>query len=146
MKKVYPDNILEKNITSSKENHFIDPKHFPVMIRLLWTGPKSSLFEKKIGNAVRVAYYAAKVYYVYSTNRAFNPPKDKLSTPSMSNIIYLYECRRCESQYVGKTTQNLVARIKHVSRHLFRKRPTDRRPRSVVDLQNRPKTLIFLRQ
>ena len=38
----------------------------------------------------------------------------------MSNIIYLRECRRCESQYVGKTTQNLIARIKqYVPRHLL---------------------------
>ena len=117
----YPDNVLEKYITRSKsENRFIGPQRCPVMIHLPWTGPKSSLFEKKISSAVRVAYFAAKVHFIYSTNRAFNLPKDKLPTPSMSNIIYLYECRRCESQYVGKTTQNLIARIKqHVPRHLL---------------------------
>ena len=133
--------MLEKDITSSKlENRFIGPNCCPVMIHLLWTGPKSSLFEKKISSAVCVAYFAAKVHFIFSTKRVFNLPKDKLPIPSISKIIYLYECRHCESQYVGKTTQILIALItQHIPRHLLPQTTDGPQPRSVVDLQNSPK-------
>ena len=141
LKNRYPDNVLEKYITSSKsEKRFIGPQRCPVKIHLPWTGPKSSLFEKKISSAVHVAYFAAKVHFIYSTNRAFN--LHKLPTPSISNIIYLYECRRCESQYVGKTAKNLIARIKqHVPRHLLpqtadgpQTKKRGRPPKSTIDV------------
>ena len=39
-------------------------------------------------------------------------------------IVYLYECRHCESRYVGRTLQRLEDRVKqHVPRHLLN--PTD---------------------
>ena len=45
--------------------------------------------------------------------------KDRLPTTSISNLIYLFECRQCKSQYVGKTSQRLGDRVKqHVPRRL----------------------------
>ena len=54
------------------------------------------------------------------TTRAFSLPKDRLSTLSQSNLIYLYECRNCGKRYVGRTEQRLADRIdQHVPKHII---------------------------
>ena len=48
-----------------------------------------------------------------------SPSKGQIAYPSVSNVIYLFECRHCEGRYVGKTAKRLGERIKqHVPRHL----------------------------
>ena len=118
----YPGNVLDKYITATPQtmDRFIGPSRCPVTIRLPWMGNKAGLFEKKIRDAVRGAYFATKLYFVYSTARAFGRVKDRLPTPSMSNVVYKFECQHCGSWYVGRTSQHLSARIKqHVPRHLL---------------------------
>ena len=57
---------------------------------------------------------------VYTTFCAFQLQKDHLPTPMMSSVIDNFEWRQCGSQYVGRTTQHLQARIKqHVPRYLM---------------------------
>ena len=90
-----------------------------MIIRLPWVGSISTHLERKIRTSVRLAYFSVQVYAVYHTSRAFVLPKDKLPTPSLSNVLYFFECRHCESRYVGKTTRHLSDRIKqHVPKHL----------------------------
>ena len=118
----YPGHVLDKHLTLCPSNSappFIGPKRCPIFIRLPWIGPLSGVFEKRISDAVRLAYYAVQVRVAYRTSRAFSLPKDRLPTPSLSNIIYLFECRPCNSRYVGKTSQHFGERIKqHVPKHL----------------------------
>ena len=37
--------------------------------------------------------------------------KDNIPTPLMSSLVYQYNCNRCNSIYVGKTTRHLATRI-----------------------------------
>ena len=77
-----------------------------------------------------MACYAVRLRVVYRTLRAFSLPKDKLPTHSLSNVVYLYECRQCESRYVGRTTQHLSERMKqHVPKHLVESSPDATAPR-----------------
>lgn len=117
----YPGHIVDRYVTPTVSNpdHFIGPKPCPVILQLPWIGKKSDLLQRKANNAVRLAYFAVKVRAIFQTSKMFSLPKDALPTQSISNVIYLYECRQCESQYVGKTTQHLGERMKqHVPRHL----------------------------
>ena len=127
----YPENVIEKNITSYDYVHrtFIGPDRCPVYIRLPWLGSRpAALLEKKIKDSVRVAYYAAKICFVYNTTRAFRLLKDRLSTHFSSNVIYEFECQECDTRYVGRTSQHLIARIKqHVPRYLLPSAPKDKR-------------------
>ena len=118
----YPGHVLEKYLIPNAlpDTPFIGPKRCPVIIRLPWLGSRSANFEQKISKAVRQAYFAVEVRMIYQTSRAFSLPKDVLPTPSLSNIVYQYECRHCGSRYVGKTSQHFSERIKqHVPKHLL---------------------------
>ena len=119
----YPESIIERNITSQPYTRpaFIGPSRCPAFIRLPWLGTRPAmLLEKKIKEAVRTAYFAAKVLFVYTTTRAFRLPKDRLPTQFSSNVIYEFECLECNSRYVGRTSQHLIARVKqHVPRYLL---------------------------
>ena len=122
----YSGHVLDKYIqlTVSSRPKFIGPECCPVVIRLPWIGDQTSVFEKRINDAVRMAYYAGRVRVVYRTSCAFSLPKDKLPTHSLSNEVYLYECRQCESRYVGRTTQHLSERMKqHIPKHLAESSP-----------------------
>ena len=116
----YPGHILDPLITRNvSEVRRFGPKPCPLVIRLPWLGNKTDRMVKRINDAVRLAYFATEVCAAFKTTRAFSLPKDRLPTPSISNVIYLFECRQCESQYVGKTSQRLGDRVKqHVPRHL----------------------------
>ena len=57
-----------------------------------------------------MAYYAVRARVVYRTRSAFSLPKDKLPTYSLSNVVYLYEFRQCESRYVGRTAPRVRKR------------------------------------
>ena len=91
------------------------------MIRLPWLGVKPSKYlEKKTRDAVRNAYYAARVISVYTTSCAFKLREDHLPIPMMSSVMYNFECRQCGSRYVGRMIQHLQAKIKrHVPRYLM---------------------------
>ena len=123
----YPGHVLDKHITPlprSNATAFIGPRPCPVILQLPWIGHKSELFHQKANAAVRIAYFSVKVRTVFKTSKMFSLPKDVLPTLSNSNVVYLYECRHCESRYVGRTLQRLEDRVKqHVPRHLLN--PTD---------------------
>ena len=121
MKNGYPGHILDEHLQlcPPSPSRFIGPKPCLLMIRLPWIGAAATSYERRINQSVRLAYFAAQVRPAYNTNRAFNLPKDVLPTPSLSNVIYQFECRHCESRYVGKTSQHLSERIdQHVPKHL----------------------------
>ena len=133
----YPADLLSKVISTSlreREQEY-GPKRCPLYICLPWKGHCFSSMARRIVSTVRTAYFAVNVNVVYSTMRAFNVSKDTLPTQQRSSLIYEFECRGCESRYVGRTLQRLTARIKqHVPLHLLTNnaralRPTRGRPR-----------------
>ena len=86
----YPDNILDRHITTveATSKKFIGPSRCPIFIRLPWLGANADSFERKISKAIRLAYYVAKVQFVY-TCRAFRLTKDRLSLPLVLLFIFL---------------------------------------------------------
>ena len=110
----YPPSILRKylkpNLVSNQRPY--GPEKCPVVLRLPYIGPVSRKFEQEIRLCVEPVYTATKLVFVYSTKRAFNLAKDVLPIQQMSNVIYSYTCRQCESRYIGRTLQHLGARIR----------------------------------
>ena len=83
-----------------------------------------------MNDAIRLAYFAGAVHLVYRTMCAFSLPKDHLPCLSHSNFIYLYECRNCGKQYVGRTEQRLADRIdQHVPKHVITEPEPGKKPR-----------------
>ena len=126
LKNGYPGHVLDQVVTptNTARDRLVGPRPRPILIRLPWISKKSEELLKRANTAVRLADFAVEVHIVYSTSRAFSLPKDALPTPSMSNVVYLYECRQCESRYVGKTSQHLSERIRqHGPRHLVEPAP-----------------------
>ena len=117
----YPGQILDRWVTpsSAQPERRIGPQLCPLTLRIPWLGRGTEKLVERANDAVRLAYFAGKVRAVYKTKRAFNLPKERIPTPSQSNLIYLFECRHCKSRYVGKTSQRFGERIKqHVPKHL----------------------------
>ena len=87
---------------------------------------------------VRQTYFATALTTVFTTARAFTVKKDVLPTQLISHVIYHFECRHCDSRYVGRTLQHLNARVKqHVPLYLLSdgakaQRPGRGRPRKQV--------------
>ena len=86
--------------------------------------------ERQVRSVVESNYHDVTVRFVYYTSRAFMVKKDVLPTTEQSHVTYLFECRRCESRYVGRTLQHLDARIRqHVPLSLLSVDQRGSRPR-----------------
>ena len=98
----------------------------PVYLKLPWTGNVSSKSENQINKAITSCFYAVKPLVVYNT-RVMLPSAKKDSVPSTqkSCVVYEFLCR-CEARYVGRTTQRLADRIKHVPTSIRKKSSTVR--------------------
>ena len=103
----------------------------PVYLRLPWKGELVSRnFQHQVKSAVESSYHDVSVRFVYTTVRAFTVKKDALPTSQQSHVIYQFECRHCESRYVGRTLLHLNARIRqHVPLHLVPVSQRASRPR-----------------
>ena len=91
----YPGQILDRWVTpsSAQPERRIGPQLCPLTLRIPWLGRGTEKLVERANDAVRLAYFAGKVRAVYKTKRAFNLPKERIPTPSQSNLIYLFECR-----------------------------------------------------
>ena len=110
----YPEYVVKKYVTlSSLQSSPISSDVRPVYVRLPWKGDSVSRdMERQVRSVVESNYHDVTVRFVYSTSRAFMVKKDVLPTTKQSHVTYLFECRRCESRYVGRTLQHLDARIR----------------------------------
>ena len=80
--------------------------------------------------SVHRAFDDVNVVTVYNVRRAFTVMEDVLPTNLLSKVVYSFECRQCDSWYVGRTLQHLNARSKqHVPRHLLLSEVRSSRPR-----------------
>ena len=134
----YPVDILNRFInecpTHAERHDQFGPKRCPIYLSLPWKGPWSSSIAHSVSSKSKSVYYAVDVKCVFTTSRAFHLKKDVLPAHQKSNLIYEFECRKCSSRYVGRTTQRLSTRIRqHVPVHLLPPesrslRPTRGRP------------------
>ena len=139
MKNGYPEDLLARIIKSKKEPDapFYGPRRCPVYLRLPWKGHWSSIRTCSLASVVRSTYCAVDVNVVYSTTRAFTIKKDVLPALQKSNVIYGFECRECETRYVGRTLQCLSSRIRqHVPLNLL---PAGSNARSLRPKRVRPR-------
>jgi len=110
----YPDHVVHQamqailepdtttNRTSSKR----------IITKLPWLGHTSSIFRKKIQQAIVDAFPATTPIICFSTRTAFpRTAKEALPTLEKSNFIYNYACS-CEETYVGRTSQRFKERIR----------------------------------
>ena len=106
----------------------------------IFSEKKCGLYPGKYGTQT---YFAAHFIPVFTTIRAFTVRKDVLPSHLLSHLVYQFECRNCDSRYVGRTLQHLSARIKqHVPLHMLpdaakAKRPKRGRPRKNHSLYHR---------
>ena len=121
----YPRQIVSNTITKKIDN-FSLPKKFgplkcPVYIKLPWTGQIGQNFAHQVLSVVEKCFYSVNTRVIFKTRSAFPSfVKDPLPIFMPSNVIYLFKCR-CDADYIGRTSQNLEARIKqHVSSNLRR--------------------------
>ena len=100
-----------------------------------------------VRTVVRQTYFATALTTVFTTARAFTVKKDVLPTQLISHVIYHFECRHCDSRYVGRTLQHLNARVKqHVPLYLLSdaakaQRPGRGRPRKQVPVAQQNHTI-----
>ena len=128
----YPESVISKFVTvvsPQSKMSLSDVK--PVYLRLPWKGELVSRnFQHQVKSAVESSYHDVSVRFVYTTVRAFMVKKDALPTSQQSHVIYQFECRHCESRYVGRTLLHLNARIRqHVPLHLVPVSQRASRPR-----------------
>ena len=129
----YPEYVISKYVVVStpvgaKE---VSSEATPVYLRLPWKGEAvCRTMQRRVKSAVESNFRNVSVRFVYSTARAFMVKKDVLPTLKLSHLIYNFECRQCESRYVGRTLQHLEARIhQHVPLHVMPVEARSSRPR-----------------
>ena len=92
-----------------------------VFSRFPYVGANNLDIDRRVCSVVGRAFGEVNAVTVYITGRAFMVKKDILPTTSLSKLIYSFECRHCDSRYVGRTILHLHARIRrHVPLHLLR--------------------------
>ena len=128
----YPDNVITRFVKQdlTPDAPKFGPKKCRVFLRLPWLGPLSECLERQVRSVVSSCYFSVDIMTVFDTVRIFGGYKDVLPTHTLFNVIYQFECRGCESQYVGRTIQRLQDRIKqHVPRSMSTDEATELRPK-----------------
>ena len=91
-----------------------------VVFRLPYVGERHCDSERRVRSIVRHAFDDANVVTVFIVRRAFTVMKDVLPTDLLSEVVYSFECRQCDSWYAGRILQHPNARIKQrVPLHLL---------------------------
>ena len=116
----YPGHMLDKWVTQDPPHGRVGRMPCPLTLRVPQLRWRTEPLINRANDAVRLAHPAGEVRAVCSTNRVFHLPKEGLPTHNQSNLIYSFECRQCESRYVGQKQQRFGEWIKqHVPRHIL---------------------------
>ena len=123
----YPSYIVEKTIKKKlakcAKNVTFGPSKHPIYISLPYKGIVSERVAKNIRSSVHSTYGAVQLRVIFRTSPMLpNAYKDPLPRFTKSNIVYMFKCNRCESEYIGKTSRRLVDRInEHIPSVIRRK-------------------------
>ena len=87
-----------------------------VYIRFQYLGPLSFHLRKNLRKLLTSYYPQLDLRFVFTNNNTIKnmfPYKDRIPDKLQSNIVYQYDCVRCNSDvfYIGQTTCNLAKRI-----------------------------------
>ena len=118
---------MNQNIANFAAEKPIGLEKCPVYLTLPWISNVLSKFENQSSKAITSCYYAVKPHVLYNT-RVMLPSakKDCVATTKESYVVYEFSCR-CETRYVGRTTQRLANRIKqHIHTSIRKKNNTVR--------------------
>ena len=128
----YPAGIVNKYITTDLtigRNLDWDGANRCILC-LPYVGADNLDIERRVCSVVGRAFGEVNVVTVYITGRAFMVKKDILPSSCLSKSFYSFECRHCDSRYVGRTIQHLHARIRrYVPLHLLPPEARNDRPR-----------------
>ena len=128
----YPEYLISSRITKTifrfKQTTKEGPQKCPVYLKLPWIGDSSSHFERNIKMSINNCFGSVQPRIIFSTRRIWPiTHKDVLPTLKQSNVVYQYVCR-CDSRYVGRTSQRLQDRInQHVPKFIRNKTVQERR-------------------
>ena len=126
IKNGYPENTIHAVFKESSESVISttvpdEPTKIKdhVYIRLPYIGSISSVYRKRLQDAVKKCYTDVSLRTIFTSKPILpNAKKDVLPTLQRSNVIYQFTCH-CGSRYVGRTSQRLSARIaQHVPPYL----------------------------
>lgn len=139
----YPINIINKRIKRklqlSAANPTYGPKKCAVYLHLPFLGEHSEQMAKAIRSCAEKVFLSVSFRTVFSTKKILPKcRKDVLPSQSVSNVIYKFSCKHCESVYVGRTTRRLDDRIReHVPKSLIKLySESSPKPRSVTNKES----------
>ena len=120
----YKNNIIERcikiflnNRNNGKSLHSYPPK-LKLYFKLPFYGDKSFEIRKELNKIINKYYPQVNICIVFTNGKKlcnYFKFKDSVSDSLMSSLIYQFNCNRCESVYMGKTTRHLVV---HISEHI----------------------------
>ena len=126
----YPKNVVNAQIAKKIAQFSIlkrfSPEKCTVYLRVLYIGRPSTNLEKKVEKAEESCYGSVSTHLVFTSKRMPVARKDVLPTTQKSFAIYEYKCY-CDSQYVGRTSQQQQNRVKQHALQWLRQQLT--RPR-----------------
>ena len=102
--------VIKKSNSTPTQHASPSAKDF-VYLRLPYIGNTSSVYRKRIQDAVRKCFKQVFVRTIFMSKSILpNAKKDVLPTQQRSNLVYKFTCH-CGSRYVGRTSQRLNAKI-----------------------------------
>ena len=136
--KFFTDFYLGKQLSklmNPKPNHTTVPRailYFPIT----FTGKNSFALRNKITKLLREFYPQISVRVIFRPRQIMQNLfrlKDIVPNELQSSVVYKYECHRCNSVYVGKTSRQLRVRIfEHLGRSIRTNRPLSKPPFSAI--------------
>ena len=120
----YPLHVIHRNIrnflnktilpTQSVENQEQKEKLSTHYVSLPFYGCLSYDIRKKLTRVLKHCYPNTNFRFIFTNGNNINSMfrhKEPLPFTLISNIVYQYNCSRCNSRYIGKTTRNLTLRF-----------------------------------
>ena len=103
---------------SNREKAIILPSKLKIYFKIPFYGNESFKIRKNLTELINKNYPQVKLSIIFTSGKRishFFGFKDTVADTLRSSLIYKFQCSRCNSTYVGKTTRHLGTRI---SEHL----------------------------
>ena len=120
-------NKYPRKLVTTHINHFLNRMRNPlskpinvpknqVYIKLQYLGPLSFHLRRNLRKLLTPCYPQTDLRFIFTNNNTIKslfPYKDRIPDHLQSNIIYQFDCVRCNSNvsYIGQTSCNLAKRI-----------------------------------
>ena len=120
LQNAYPDHIFYRILRTFLDNKFTPPPTVSTVakdthyVTLPYLGHLSFTIRKELQNILREPFPQINFKFVFKNNHTIRSCLSKvkpLPFALRSNVVYYYNCSRCNSRYVGSTTRSLQHRI-----------------------------------